>query len=206
MPNYRRNYVPGGTYFFTLVAYERRRLFDLSACRQMLRASIQKQQELRPFQMVACVLLSDHLHCIWTLPPDDSDYSTRWGLIKEDFSRQFIAAGGDDGLRTLSRKRHRERAVWQRRFWEHTVRDEDDLQRCVDYIHWNPAKHGAAQQVKDWPWSTFHRFVEAGEYSADWGRIDRCPGYETPEWYSSCPPLTVGLRKRQSVRRSSRKN
>lgn len=150
--------------------------------RPLLHAAIQKERTRRPFQIVAWVLLPDHMHAIWTLPPGDARYSLRWQKIKEEFTVRFLAAGGREGVRSRSRRRHRERAVWQRRFWEHTVSDELDLERCVDYVHWNPVKHGVVQRVCDWPWSTFHRFVAAGHYALDWGCQDPCPGYDDPEW------------------------
>ena len=105
------------------------------------------------------------------MPDGDSDYSLRWGLIKEAFTRSYLAAGGREGERTASRTRHRERAVWQKRFWEYTVRDEDDLKRCLDYVHYNPVKHGLVQRVRDYPWSSFHRWVKTGEYDLDWGAV-----------------------------------
>ena len=182
MPNYRRWYVPGGTYFFTAVTFERRPWLTSEEARPLLRTVIQEIRGQWPFEIVAWVLLPDHLHTVWTLPSGDSNYSQRWSLIKERFTKRHLAAGGCEGVRNRSRRRHRERAVWQRRFWEHTVRDEDDLAHCVDYIHWNPVKHGVVSRVCDWPWSTFHRFVAAGQYDIDWGRTDPCPGYDEPEW------------------------
>ncbi|HEY1376065.1 MAG TPA: hypothetical protein VGF55_04695 [Gemmataceae bacterium] len=131
---------------------------------------------------MAVVLLPNHLHTIWTLPPDDADYSLRWGLVKERFTRRYLKGGGAEGMISQSRRQHRERAVWQRRFWEHTVRDEDDLKRCADYVHWNPVKHGLVGRVRDYRWSSFHRFARAGEYEPNWGSADPCPGYDDPEW------------------------
>ena len=182
MPNYRRWYVPGGTYFFTVVTYGRRPLLTEPAARVLLREAIVKERTKRPFEIVAWVLLPDHLHTVWTLPAGDADYSLRWGKIKENFTRTFLAGGGQEGTRNRSRRRHRERAVWQRRFWEHTVRSESDLEQCVDYVHWNPVKHGLVRRVRDWEWSTFHRFVTAGLYGVDWGESDPCVGYAEPEW------------------------
>ena len=182
MPNYRRWYVPGGTYFFTLVTFQRQPFLTEEVSRALLRQAIEKEVAKRPFEIVAWVLLPDHLHAVWTLPPTDADYSLRWQKIKEEFTKSHLAAGGREGVRNRSRRTKRERAVWQRRFWEHTVEDEDDLERCVDYVHWNPVKHGLVTRVRDWPWSTFHRFVTAGHYGLDWGRTDPCPGYDSPEW------------------------
>ncbi len=182
MPNYRRNYVPGGTYFFTLVVFQRRHLFVNDSTRKLLREAITIIRKDRPFTIEAMVLLPDHLHCVWTLPPGDAAYSTRWRRIKEDFTRSFLKTGGVEGFVSPSRRKHGERAVWQRRFWEHTCRDEDDLQRCIDYIHWNPVKHGIVARVKDFPWSSFHRYVTEGFYPIDWGSENPCPGYDEPEW------------------------
>jgi putative transposase len=182
MPEYRRNYVPGGSYFFTFVTHERLPLFEVEQNRHLLREAIQDIREKRPFTNVAMVLLPDHLHCVWTLPEGDYDYSLRMGLIKEAFTRAFLASGGLEGAMSESRQRHRERAVWQRRFWEHTCRDQDDLNRCIDYVHWNPVKHGLVSLPRDYPWSSFHRYVEHGLYPLDWGGANPCPGYEEPEW------------------------
>ena len=182
MPNYRRWYVPGGTYFFTLVTFHRRPFLASDQARTFLRDAIDEVRKEMPFQIVAWVLLPGHLHTVWTLPSGDSDYSERWKRIKGSFSKSHLAAGGSEGVRNRSRRRHREAAVWQRRFWEHTVADEDDLLSCVDYVHWNPVKHGLVSRVHDWPWSTFHRYVEAGQYTDGWGSTDPCPGYDAPEW------------------------
>jgi putative transposase len=182
MPDYRRYYVPGGTYFFTLVTQDRRPILTAELGRAALRHAIENQKSKRPFEIVAFVLLPDHLHTVWTLPAGDSDYSLRWGQIKESFTRRYLECGGTEARRSMSRTVHRERAIWQRRFWEHTCRDEDDLKRLVDYIHWNPCKHGLASHVKEYPWSSFHRFVRLGEYDEDWGSVDPCPGWSAPEW------------------------
>jgi putative transposase len=182
MPNYRRNFVPGGTYFFTVVTHERRPLFEADETRALLRAAIQTVRTERPFTIVAMVLLPEHLHCIWTLPEEDADYPTRWRQIKEEFTRSFLAAGCQEGGRSASRRRKGERGIWQRRFWEHTCKDQDDLNRCMDYTHWNPVKHGHVARVRDYPWSTFHRYVEEGVYPIDWGSENPCPGYDEPEW------------------------
>ena len=154
MSNYRRYYLPGGTYFFTLVTHERRPMFRQDPARSCLRKAILDEQQRRPFEMFAMVLLPDHFHCIWTLPSGDADYSLRWAKIKEEFTRSFLDAGGREGRMSDSRHKHRERAVWPRRFWEHTVRDENELKRCVDYSHWNPVKHELVPRVRDWAWSS----------------------------------------------------
>jgi putative transposase len=182
MPNYRRLYVPGGTYFFTLVTHQRRPLFAADINRQLLAEVIKKTQAKRPYTEFAWVWLPDHIHWIWTLPPGDSNYSLRIAQIKETFTRRFLQSGGQEGATTANRLSHRERAVWQQRFWEHTVRDEDDLIHAVEYVHWNPVKHGYVKRAIDWPWSSFARFVEMGFYPANWGDTDPCPDFDSAEW------------------------
>ena len=135
----------------------------------MLRRAILAEQEIRGFAIVALALLPDHLHVVWNLPANDANYSTRLRRIKERFSRSYLAQGGEESERSLSRQIRGERGVWQRRFWEHTIRDEIDLERCVEYIHWNPVKHGYVSRPMDYQWSTFHQFVARGEYDVLWG-------------------------------------
>lgn len=179
---YRRYYIPGGTYLFTVVTCLRRPILVEPMARQCLRNAFETIRAKWPFEIVAIVLLPDHLHTIWTLPPGDDRYPLRWRRVKEEFTRSYLAQGGTERGRTASRVRHRERGVWQRRYWEHACEDEQDLSRCADYLHWNPKKHGLVEAVKDWPWSSFHRFVKRGEYGADWGASDPTPGYNAPEW------------------------
>ncbi len=182
MPNYRRWYVPGGTYFFTLVTHYRQPILCTDLGRRCLREAVHKVRAAWPFTMVAVVLLPEHLHTVWTLPPGDARYPIRWKRIKEEFTRRYLRAGGDEIMPSVSRRRRQERAVWQQRYWEHTIRDEDDLKRCVDYVHFNPKKHGHVVNVRDWHWSSFHRFVALGEYTLDWGVQDPTPGHNLPEW------------------------
>jgi putative transposase len=182
MPNFRRYRVPGARYFFTVVTHERRPILTTGLGRRCLREALAAELERAAFDIFAIVLLPDHLHTIWTLPPGDADYSTRWAKIKEAFTRSFLAGGGTEGTTSASRERHRERAVWQHRFWEHTVRDEDDLERCVNYIHWNPVKHGLVRRVKEYPWSSFSRFVSSGDYDLDWGGESEVPDVAGSEW------------------------
>lgn len=155
MPNYRRLYVPGGTYFFTLALQDRRSRL-LTEEIDKLRAAYRKVSAERPFETVAICVLPDHLHCVWTLPEGDADFPTRWRLIKTAFSkslpRSFDPASG---------RRTGERGIWQRRFWEHAVRDDEDLEACINYVHWNPVKHGLVANVEDWPHSTWRRFHSA---------------------------------------------
>ena len=117
----------------------------------------------------AVCLLPEHLHCIWTLPEGDADYAVRWKNIKRLFTRSYLKQVGPGGARNASRQRRGEAAIWQRRFWEHTIRDEADLNRHLDDIHFNPVKHGLVQRVADWPWSSFHRYVRLGFYDREWG-------------------------------------
>ena len=182
MSEYRRWYVPGGTFFFTLVTHCRRRILATELARRCLHEAIDKVRNDRPFEIVAIVLLPDHLHTVWALPAGDALYPIRLKQIKEDFTRRYLKAGGREISPGPSRLRHQERGIWQRRYWEHTIRDDDDLKHCVDYVHWNPKKHGFVTNVRDWRWSSFHRFVQLGEYTLDWGAEDPRRGYSDPEW------------------------
>ncbi|WP_275097360.1 REP-associated tyrosine transposase [Sedimenticola hydrogenitrophicus] len=171
MSRYRRANTEGASYFFTQVTYRRQALLCNENIRRALRQAIEAVRVDRPFKIDACVLLPDHLHCIWTLPPGDSDYSTRWNMIK----RAVSLAYGTDYRRpewiNTSKRKHRESTLWQRRYWEHRIRDDRDFSRHVDYIHYNPIKHGLCARAVDWPYSTFHRHVRGGVYTMDWGGI-----------------------------------
>ena len=182
MPDYRRNYLPGGTYVFTCVTYKRRPILTTDLGRKCLRESIEKIKNDHPFTMAAIVLLPEHWHTVWTLPRGDDRYPLRWMRIKEEFSKAWLEAGGTELQQSESREKHRQRGIWHKRYWEHTVRDENDLERCVDYLHWNPRKHGLVRRVRDWEWSSFHRFVKEGHYDLNWGGTDPVPGWEDPEW------------------------
>jgi len=163
MPFYRRLKIEGGTYFFTVTLADRSS--DLLVSRvDRLRGAYADVQKRRPFETVAICILPDHLHAIWTLPPEDSDFAGRWNLIKGGFSRGLPA-----GARSSSKIIKREKGSWQRRYWEHAIRDDADLVRHIDYIHFNPVKHGLAARVCDWPHSSFHRYVERGDLPSDWG-------------------------------------
>jgi putative transposase len=120
-----------------------------------------------PFKIEAIVILPDHLHCLWTLPAGDADFSTRWRLIKSYFSHH--CATTYQGRVSVSRQRQQEKAVWQRRFWEHQIRDETDFIRHVEYIHYNPVKHGLVKAPIEWEYSSFRYYIRTGRYSADWG-------------------------------------
>jgi putative transposase len=165
MTNYRRANVSGATWFFTVNLAERKGNRLLIERIDELRKAFRYVKERHPFQIEAIVILPNHLHCIWTLPPDDADFSVRWNLIKGQFSRS-ISQGE---RRSKSRIKRRERGLWQRRFWEHLIRDEEDLIKHIEYIHWNPVKHGWVQKVSDWPHSSFHHFVARGVCLPNWG-------------------------------------
>jgi putative transposase len=169
MADYRRDRTTGGTYFFTVVTAHRRNILIEPEARDALRETISSVRNEYPFKVEAWVLLPDHLHCIWTLPEGDADFSKRWGLIKAGFSKRTRSVFYEENLRSSSRRRHKESTVWQRRFWEHRIRDEQDFERHVNYIHYNPVKHGLVKRARDWPYSTFHRYVKESVYPVDWG-------------------------------------
>jgi putative transposase len=168
MPEYRRAYVPGGTFFFTLVTENRAPLFRDAGNRALLHAAIAACRVARPFVLVAIVLLPDHLHFVLTLPDEDADFSTRIASIKAQFTRSYLDEGGFEQVRSDSRISRRNRGVWQRRFWEHAIRDESDLNHHLDYIHYNPFKHGLASCPHAWSASSFGRFVSLNMYEHDW--------------------------------------
>jgi putative transposase len=168
MPNYRRANAKGATYFFTVVTYRRRKFLTLPENRHALRNAIAAAKLRYGFCIVAWVLLPDHMHCIWRLPENDSDFSKRWGLIKAKFTKQNKARLHNATWMNPSKHKHRESTIWQRRFWEHQIRDDDDLEKHVEYIHFNPVKHGYVDRVCDWPYSTFHRYVRSGVYPIAW--------------------------------------
>jgi putative transposase len=179
MPQYRRNFLPGGTYFFTVVTHGRRPLLTSPIARSSLRNAFQEIRSRHPVTIDAIALLPDHLHTVWTLPPEDDRYPLRWRQIKSRFTQMYLELGGTETAVSVSRKHKGERGVFQRRYFEHTVRDEADRKRCVDYVHINPLKHGLVQRVVDWPWSSFHRYVRLGEYTAEWGGD---PTFYGDEW------------------------
>lgn len=163
MPNYRRNFLPGGSFFFTVNLLERRQ--ELLTCHiDLLRNSVRRVRRLYPFHIEAWVVLPDHLHCVWTLPPGDGDFAVRWRLIKLLFCKELPR---EERLSAM-RRRRKERGIWQRRYWAHTLRDVKDFQAHIDYVHINPVKHGLVKKAVDWPYSTFHRYVKAEILSTDW--------------------------------------
>jgi putative transposase len=164
MPNYRRAFVPGGTWFFTVNLLRRHDNDLLVREIELLRQVVRRVRDKYPFHIDAWVVLPEHLHCVLTLPPGDSDFSLRWRLIKTGFSK---ALPKTERLSSV-RKAAGERGIWQRHFWEHLIRDDIDYARHVDYVHVNPLKHGHVNRVRDWPYSTFHHYVERGVYPLDW--------------------------------------
>ena len=184
MPEYRRSWVEGGTYFFTVVTYHRRPLGEsprgepiltTTEARKILRSAWVDVRKRFPLRIDAvCLrplgcLLPDHIHCIWVLPEGDANYAVRWKEIKRLFTRSYLDRVGPGETRNASRESRGEAAIWQRRYWEHTLRDEADLNRHRDYIHYNPVKHGLVGSVVEWPWSSFHRYVRLGYYDRGWG-------------------------------------
>ena len=169
MTAYRRDRTPGACWFFTLNLANRQQSLLIENI-DLLRSSFRRCMQRHPRQIDAIVILPDHLHALCTLPPDDSDFALRWRLIKTGFSRAL-----PHGERiSASRINKGERGIWQRRYWEHRIRDSADFNQHVDYIHHNPLKHGHVQCLADWPWSSFHRYVRAGIFPADWAGAEPC--------------------------------
>lgn len=166
MSRYRRSLATGGTFFFTVNLADRNSRLLVDEI-ERLRHSFDLARRRYPFKMLAYCILPDHLHAIWRLPDDDVRFGLRWGIIKRAFSKELPA-----GERSDSKIAKREKGIWQRRFWEHQIRDDVDLQRHVDYVHFNPVKHGLVPRVADWPYSSFHGFVDRGLLTADWGGGD----------------------------------
>ena len=164
MPNYRRNFVSGGTYFFTVNLLNRNESLLVDHI-DALRSAVASVKTNKPFSIDGWVVLPDHMHCIWTLPENDLDYSGRWREIKKAFTKLLPK----EEYRSQSHIKNNERGIWQRRFWEHTIRDELDYQRHMDYLHYNPVKHGYVKAVHQWEYSSFHRLVENDIYPNDWG-------------------------------------
>lgn len=171
---YRRSFVAGGTYFFTVNLEDRgsQLLVDHA---YLLKQAVRLVKDRHPFDVVAWSTMPDHLHAVLTLPDGDADFAMRWSLIKANFSRSVEKAE----IVSKSRAVRRERGIWQRRFWEHLIRDDRDLQRHVDYVHFNPVKHGLVERAADWPYSSFHRHVRQGHLPAEWGSRESS---EAPRW------------------------
>jgi putative transposase len=168
MADYRRYYVPGGTYFFTVVTRGRARFLCEPAARRILGEKFRECLLRWPFQVNAIVLQPDHLHAIWSMPAGDARYSARWAWIKKEFTKAWLVAGGREERISVARLSRGDHGVWQPRFWEHQIEDEDDFEAHMDYIHYNPVKHGLVTRPKDWPFTSFHRWVSNGVYPPDW--------------------------------------
>lgn len=175
---YRRVHIPGATNFFTIVTHQRRPLFRDLHCVELYTNAVELVRARHPFDVEAYIILPDHIHAIWRLPAGDSNYSSRWRLIKEAFTRSFLKDGALPARSATARSRG-EQPVWQRRFWEHAIRDERDFAVHLDYIHYNPVKHGLASAARDWPHSSFSSWVERGVYEVEWG-TDEAPKFS--EW------------------------
>lgn len=160
MGNYRRLFMPGGTYFFTVVTANRRPLFSGDSELEILRRAYRRVERERPFKTLAAVILPDHIHCIWQLPDADTDFPGRWKKIKR-LTINGLERTGFDG------------PFWQSRFWEHLIRDEEDLRTHMDYVHYNPVRHGFSERASDWAASSIHRYIRSGLYTADWA-ADPC--------------------------------
>jgi len=174
MPDYRRTWCPGGTYFFTVNLLQRHDNDLLVRNIDALRHVVKSVKTRHPFIIHAWVVLPEHLHCVIELPKDDTDFSLRWRLIKMEFSKSLPVIE----RRSKVRERRGERGIWQRRFWEHLIRDEADYHAHMDYVHINPVKHGLVSRVRNWPYSTFHRLVVQGVYPPDWaGGDETLPDY-----------------------------
>lgn len=169
MPEYRRSYLPGGTFFFTLVTFDRRPIFADQRARNLFYEIQAKVRAKHPFETTAFCLLPDHIHLVWTLPEGDSNYSLRLNEIKRQFSHRYMQDIQPILDKSSSRVKRGEVSLWQRRFWEHTIRDEQDLYNHIDYIHFNPVKHGLVGHVREWRDSSFIEFVNQGLYEIEWG-------------------------------------
>ena len=173
MPNYVRAYLPGGSFFFTVVTHQRRCVFSDDATADVLRNVVQEVRQRLPLTVDAWVVLPNHIHAVWTLPEGDADFSKRWGLIKAKFTKRVVAAGLIQA----------NVPIWQPRLWEHRIRDERDFAAHIGYVYINPVRHGLVANVADWPWSSFHRDVQRGLYPANWGseiNVDHSRQYGEP--------------------------
>ncbi|HUZ30717.1 MAG TPA: transposase [Xanthobacteraceae bacterium] len=176
MSRCRRAKIEGGTFFFTLALADRSS--DLLIRRiDHVRRAYEVARERLPFETVAICILPDHLHALWSLPDGEADFASRWSRFKSAFSRSLPPSQ----TRSASKIAKREKGIWQRRYWEHAIRDDADFERHVDYIHYNPVKHGLVSRVADWPHSSFHRYVERGILPVDWAGDAREPAGEFGE-------------------------
>ncbi len=161
MSKYKRIYLPNRSYFFTVVTYNRNKLFSNERNIQLLKNAFRYVQQRKPFKIDAICILPDHFHCIWTMT-GDSNYSIRWQMIKTDFSRQY----------RHKKPEIKQKKLWQPRFWEHVLRDQDDFHRHIDYIHYNPVKHGLVESAGKWRYSSFGEFFEQDYYDDGWGDVE----------------------------------
>ncbi len=168
MPQYRRARIPNSIIFITCVTYQRQPLFQNPDNIQLLRNALAQTKEERPFKIMAAVVLPDHLHFLWQLPEPDCNYSARVGRMKVLFTRAFRGDVEIPQNLSASRRKHRERDVWQRRFWERSLCDQQEINHDLDYIHYNPVKHGLVAYPHAWEYSSFSRYVAQGKYSEDW--------------------------------------
>lgn len=175
---YRRVFEPGSSYFLTFVTNGRARIFTTSEVVEKFHSATRKVQSGRPFTIEAEVILPDHIHALWSLPNGDADYPTRVRLVKSYFTRS-IGLHQTTFEQSASRASKAERPIWQRRYWEHTIRDDRDFNIHLDYIHFNPVKHGLVAAARDWPYSTFHDWVARGVYGDEWG-LKESP--QPPTW------------------------
>ena len=159
MPNYRRYCVKGGTYFFTVVTYRRQPIFNDASSISLLRQSFKVTKQRKPYTVLTLVVLPDHLHTIWKMPEDEHDFPSRWRTIKASFSIEYHKQHAET----------RDQPLWQRGYWEHLVRDENDLYHHLDYIHYNPVKHGYVNAPREWKNSSFQRYITEGLYEKTWG-------------------------------------
>ncbi len=182
MPNYIRFHVPNACYFFTVITCDRNPILTLESSRDCLHDAFQTVRRKYPFTIEGIVVLPNHIHTLWAMPEGDSNYSLRWNLIKNRFTRLYSKDHSTEKSLPLSRIKKREKGIWQRRFWEHMIRNEDDFIKHLNYIHYNPVKHGYVQNPRDWRWPSFHRYVKLGWYEDDWGSsvpknlMDSCVG------------------------------
>ncbi|RJP33644.1 MAG: transposase [Candidatus Omnitrophota bacterium] len=182
MPEYRRFKQPNSCYFFTVVTNNRNSILTAEVSRRCLRDAFQTVRKKYPFTIDGIVLLPNHIHTLWSLPEGDSNFSIRWNLIKNRFTKLYIKNNPPTEALSVARSKKREQGVWQRRFWEHLIRNEDDFIKHLDYIHYNPVKHGYVKNPVDWEWSSFHRYVQLKWYEQNWGsqepgdRMDTCAG------------------------------
>jgi putative transposase len=165
--HYRRSFVPGGTFFFTVTLYNRKSCLLVERI-ELLKEAVHSVKNQYPFQMKAYVVLPEHLHMIWELPNGDSNYSLRWKKIKALFSKSINRSGFE-----LPKTKHNEYRLWQRRFWEHAIKDMSDFENHVNYIHYNPIKHGLVNELHDWPYSSFHHYVQSGRLCEHWASSRR---------------------------------